>query len=164
MFFFAKLRIIYLFKKNYLKKNIIQGAICAARENCDVISLNHFENAIDRIIGGLEKKSLKLSESDLTTVAYHEAGHAIVGHFSKNCDQLIKISLVPRGKGLGYTQFKLSDNLLISREKIFDQICVLLGGRAAEEYKFNSISSGAADDLKKATDLAYKYINLQYEN
>lgn len=135
-----------------------EGAIIAARNNCQDVRLNHFESAIERIIGGLERKTLRLDPKELKIVAYHEAGHAITGHFMNLVDPLIKISIIPRGKGLGYTQFKTTDNYLSSREKLFQMMCNLLGGRAAEIIKFSDFTSGAADDLMRVTELAYSYV------
>jgi len=136
-----------------------EGAIIAARENSSNININHFEKAIERIIGGMERKSLKLQPNELDIIAYHEAGHALTGHFLKTPDPVLKISIIPRGKGLGYTQYKLSDRYLHSKDYIFDQICVLLGGRVAEMLKYGeNFTSGAADDIQKVNQMAYSYV------
>ena len=107
----------------------------------------------------MERKSLKLQPNELDIIAYHEAGHALTGHFLKTPDPVLKISIIPRGKGLGYTQYKLSDRYLHSKDYIFDQICVLLGGRVAEMLKYGeNFTSGAADDIQKVNQMAYSYV------
>ena len=116
--------------------------------------MSFFEKASERIIAGLETKRV-LSTIERKTVAYHEAGHAIVGWFLKYCSPVVKITIIPRSKGaLGFTQYIPEDNQLISKEQIIDSICMTLGGRMAEEVFFNKITTGAADDLQKVTKMA----------
>jgi len=92
-------------------------------------------------------------------VAHHEAGHAVVGWFLQHCDPLLKVSIVPRGSAaLGFSQFLPNDQYLISKEELFDKMCMTLGGRAAEDLIFKEISTGAADDLKRVTSMAYSQI------
>ncbi len=125
-----------------------------AREDKEKVTMSFFEKASERIIAGLETKRV-LSKVERKTVAYHEAGHAIVGWFLKYCSPVVKITIIPRSKGaLGFTQYIPEDNQLISKEQIIDSICMTLGGRMAEEVFFNKITTGAADDLQKVTKMA----------
>lgn len=116
----------------------------------------HFEQAIERIVGGLEKKSLVLSPKDKRTVAYHEAGHAICGWYFQHADPLLKVSIIPRGQGaLGYAQYlPPGDQYLISTTQLLDRMAMTLGGRVSEELHFDSVTSGASDDFKKVTRMA----------
>ncbi len=114
----------------------------------------HFERASERIIAGLETNRT-LSIIERKTVAYHEAGHAIVGWYLKHCSPVVKITIIPRSKGaLGFTQYIPEDYKLLSKEQILDSICMTLGGRQAEEEFFNKVTTGAADDLEKVTESA----------
>ena len=136
-----------------------EAALIGARNNKDSISLIEFEAAIDRSIGGIEKKSKVVRQDERERVAHHEAGHAIVGWFSKFCDPLLKVSIVPRGESaLGFAQYlPTEDKHLTTKSQIFDEMCKALGGRVAEEliYGSESISTGAEDDLEKVTKMAY---------
>lgn len=116
----------------------------------------HFEQAIERVVGGLEKKSLVLSPEEKKTVAYHEAGHAICGWYFKHADPLLKVSIIPRGQGaLGYAQYlPAGDTYLMSVNQLMDRMAMTLGGRVSEELHFESVTSGASDDFKKVTRLA----------
>ena len=118
--------------------------------------MKHFEQAIERVIGGLEKKSLVLSPEEKRTVAYHEAGHAICGWFFKYADPLLKVSIIPRGQGaLGYAQYLPSgDTYLMNVNQLMDRMAMILGGRVSEELHFDTVTSGASDDFKKVTALA----------
>jgi AFG3 family protein len=118
--------------------------------------MKHFEQAIERVIGGLEKKSLVLSPEEKKTVAYHEAGHAICGWFFKYADPLLKVSIIPRGQGaLGYAQYLPSgDTYLMNVNQLMDRMAMILGGRVSEELHFDTVTSGASDDFKKVTQLA----------
>lgn len=107
---------------------------------------------------GLEKKTQVLQPSEKTTVAYHEAGHAVVGWFLEHADPLLKVSIIPRGKGLGYAQYLPREQYLYTREQLFDRMCMMLGGRVAEQLFFGQITTGAQDDLKKVTQSAYAQI------
>ncbi|CAK6984837.1 AFG3-like protein 1, partial [Scomber scombrus] len=110
-----------------------EAALIAARHLNTSVQGKHFEHAIDRVIGGLEKKTQVLQPTEKKTVAYHEAGHAIVGWFLQHADPLLKVSIIPRGKGLGYAQYLPREQYLYSREQLFDRMCMMLGGRVAEQ-------------------------------
>ncbi|EGC31386.1 hypothetical protein DICPUDRAFT_39991 [Dictyostelium purpureum] len=138
-----------------------EAALIAARRNADLITLEHFDAAIDRIIGGLEKKNKVLSPQEKKTVAYHEAGHAVVSWFLKHCHPLLKVSIVPRGvAALGYAQYLPKEQFLQNKEQIFDMMCMALGGRVAEQLTFGTITTGAQDDLQKITKMAYSQISI----
>ena len=135
-----------------------EAALIAARELSQSIVHNHFESAIERVVAGLEKKTNVLQPEEKTTVAYHEAGHAVVGWFLEHADPLLKVSIIPRGKGLGYAQYLPKEQYLYSTEQLFDRMCMTLGGRASEQVFFNRITTGAQDDLQKVTKSAYAQI------
>ena len=136
-----------------------EAALIAARREKEFIEFRDFEDAIERVIAGLEKKSLVLSKDERTRVAYHEAGHAIVGWFLKYAHPLLKVSIIPRGIGaLGYAQVQPKDQHLYSTEHLDHQMCTLLAGRAAEQLIFNNISTGAKDDLERVTKIIYGQI------
>ena len=133
-----------------------EAALIAARKNKNFVEFRDFEDAIERVIAGLEKKSLVLSKDERTRVAYHEAGHAIAGWFLKHAHPLLKVSIIPRGVGaLGYAQVQPRDQNLYSADDLDHQLCTLLAGRAAEEIVFNNISTGARDDLERVTKIIY---------
>ncbi|XP_029423706.1 AFG3-like protein 1 isoform X7 [Nannospalax galili] len=135
-----------------------EAALIAARHLSPSVQEQHFEQAIERVIGGLEKKTQVLQPSEKTTVAYHEAGHAVVGWFLEHADPLLKVSIIPRGKGLGYAQYLPREQYLYTREQLFDRMCMMLGGRVAEQLFFGRITTGAQDDLRKVTQSAYAQI------
>lgn len=135
-----------------------EAALIAARDSNESIVQKHFEQAIERVIAGMEKKTNVLAPEEKNTVAHHEAGHAVAGWFLEHADPLLKVSIIPRGKGLGYAQYLPKDQYLLSKEQLFDRMCMTLGGRVAEELFFNRITTGAQDDLKKITDSAYAQI------
>jgi cell division protease FtsH len=141
---------------------INEAALLAARQNHTVVLMADFNEAIERILTGLEKKSRVLNEIEKQTVAHHEVGHAIVGSLMPGTDKIQKISIVPRGVGaLGYTlQLPEEDRFLMIEDEIRGRIATLLGGRAAEEIIFGRVSTGASDDIQKATDLAERYVTL----
>lgn len=115
----------------------------------------HFEQAIERVIGGLERKSLVLSPEEKKTVAYHEAGHAICGWYFRWADPLLKVSIIPRGQGaLGYAQYLPGDAYLMSEKQLLDRMAMTLGGRISEELHFPTVTTGASDDFKKVTSMA----------
>jgi AFG3 family protein len=116
----------------------------------------HFEQAIERVIGGLEKKSLVLKPEEKKTVAYHEAGHAICGWYFKWADPLLKVSIIPRGQGaLGYAQYLPNgDTYLMNVNQLMDRMAMTLGGRVSEELHFDTVTSGASDDFRKVTQMA----------
>ncbi|KAJ3365058.1 AAA ATPase afg3 [Allomyces javanicus] len=137
-----------------------EAALIAARYRADHVQLKHFEQAIERVIAGLEKKSKVLSPEEKKIVAYHEAGHAVAGWFLEHADPLLKVSIIPRGQGaLGYAQYLPKDQYLHSTQHLTDRMCMALGGRAAEHIFFGSITTGAQDDLKKVTKMAYAMIS-----
>ena len=139
-----------------------EAALLAARNNQTVVNMADFNEAIERIMTGLEKKSRVLNELEKRTVAYHEAGHAIIGAVMPGGGKVEKISIVPRGiAALGYTlQLPEDDRFLMMEDEIRGRLVTLLGGRAAEELIFNKVSTGASDDIQKATDLAERCITL----
>ena len=128
----------------------------AARYSAQSVRMEHFEQAIERIIGGLEKKSLVLSPEEKKTVAYHEAGHAICGWYLKHADPLLKVSIIPRGQGaLGYAQYlPAGDTYLMNVNQLMDRMAMTLGGRVSEELHFETVTSGASDDFNKVTRMA----------
>jgi AFG3 family protein len=131
-----------------------EAAIISARLNKEHVDSDSFESAADRIIAGLETKRM-LSEKERKIVAYHEAGHAVIGWFLEHSSPLVKLTIIPRSKGaLGFTQFVPDDVSLRSTEHLVDLICGLLGGRLAEEKFFGSITTGASDDLQKVSNIA----------
>ena len=137
-----------------------EAAILAVRKNHDKVMMSDFEDAIERVIAGLEKKNKIINDKERKIVAYHESGHAIVGYFTDGADEVQKVSIVPRGIGaLGYTlQMPLEDRYLMSKEEILGKIKGLLGGRAAEELIFGEISTGASNDLEKVSQLVKNMI------
>ncbi|XP_063699232.1 AFG3-like protein 2 [Culicoides brevitarsis] len=135
-----------------------EAALIAARDLNESIVMKHFEQAIERVVAGMEKKTNVLAPEEKRTVAYHEAGHAVAGWFLQHADPLLKVSIIPRGKGLGYAQYLPKDQYLLSTEQLFDRMCMTLGGRVSEELFFNRITTGAQDDLKKVTESAYAQV------
>jgi len=135
-----------------------EAALIAAREKADSVTMSHFEQAIERVIGGLEKKSMVLSPKEKKTVAYHEAGHAICGWYFEYADPLLKVSIIPRGQGaLGYAQYLPAggaDAYLMNMKQLMDRMAMTLGGRVSEELNFPTVTSGASDDFNKVTRLA----------
>ncbi len=139
-----------------------EAALLAARQNHERVTMADFNAAIERIVTGLEKKSRVLNELEKKTVAYHEVGHAIIGSMMPGAGKVEKISVVPRGIGaLGYTlQLPEEDRFLILESELRGRITTLLGGRSAEELIFGEVSTGASDDIQKATDLAERFVTL----
>ncbi len=139
-----------------------EAALLAARKEKKEVSRQEFEEAIDRIIAGLEKKNRVLNEKEKKTVAYHETGHALVAAFRPTAEKVHKISIVPRGIGaLGFTlQLPTEDRYLMSRQELLEKIDVLLGGRGAEMTVFHDVTTGAQNDLQKATDIARSMVTL----
>ena len=139
-----------------------EAALLAARQNRQAVVMADFNEAIERLVAGLEKRSRVLNETEKKTVAYHEVGHAIIGALMPGAGKVEKISVVPRGVGaLGYTiQMPEEDRFLMVEDEIRGRIATLLGGRSAEEIVFGKVSTGASDDIQKATDLAERYITL----
>ncbi|KAK6146909.1 hypothetical protein DH2020_017821 [Rehmannia glutinosa] len=136
-----------------------EAALIAARTECTIITMEHFEAAIDRVIGGLEKKNKVISKLERRTVAYHESGHAVAGWFLENAEPLLKVTIVPRGTAaLGFAQYVPNENLLMTKEQLFDMTCMTLGGRAAEQVLLGKISTGAQNDLEKVTKMTYAQV------
>ncbi|ATY60691.1 mitochondrial inner membrane AAA protease [Cordyceps militaris] len=132
-----------------------EAALIAARANADEVKMVHFERAIERVIGGLERKSLVLKPEEKKTVAYHEAGHAICGWFLEHADPLLKVSIIPRGQGaLGYAQYLPQDAYLMSTNQLMDRMAMTMGGRVSEELHFTTVTTGASDDFKKVSQMA----------
>lgn len=138
-----------------------EAALIAARKDKQEIDMNDFQDAIDRVIGGLEKKNKIISPEEKKIVAYHEAGHAVAGWFLEHADPLVKVSIVPRGiAALGYAQYLPKEQFLYTTEQLFDEMCMTLGGRAAEEIVFGKISTGALSDLERITKMAYSMVTM----
>jgi AFG3 family protein len=136
-----------------------EAALIAARYNKDQVDDTDFEKAIERVIGGMEKKSRVLSPSEKKIVAYHEAGHAVAGWNLRYADPLLKVSIIPRGvAALGYAQYLPKDQYLYSENQLLDRMCMALGGRVSERIFFDSITTGAQDDLQKVTKMAYSQV------
>jgi cell division protease FtsH len=137
-----------------------EAALLAARKNKEAVGPTDFDEAIDRVVGGLEKKNRVMNAAEKEIVAFHEAGHAITAESVKYADPVNKISIIPRGvAALGYTQQRpTEDRYLMTRPALLDQLAVLLGGRVAEELVFGDISTGAQNDLQRATDIAHAMV------
>lgn len=136
-----------------------EAALIAARKDKSNVDMQDFQDAIDRVIGGLEKKTKIILPDEKKIVAYHEAGHAIVGWFLEHSSPLLKVSIVPRGiAALGYAQYLPKEQYLYTSEQILDTMCMSLGGRAAEEFTFGKISTGAQNDLERVTKMAYDMV------
>ncbi len=138
-----------------------EAALIAARKNKEAVEMVDFQDAIDRVIGGLEKKNKIISPEEKRIVAYHEAGHAIAGWYLEHADPLVKVSIVPRGvAALGYAQYLPKEQFLYTTEQLEDGMCMTLGGRVAEDIVFNKISTGAQNDLERITKLAYAMVTI----
>ena len=138
-----------------------EAALIAARKDRKAVTMQDFHDAIDRVIGGLEKKNKIISPEEKKIVAYHEAGHAIAGWFLEHADPLVKVSIVPRGvAALGYAQYLPKEQFLYQTEQLMDEMCMALGGRAAEEIIFKKISTGALSDLERVTKMAYSIVTI----
>src|SRR5580700_2316937 len=136
--------------------NVInEGALLTARFNETQIQMSSLEEAIDRVTAGPKRKSVLLSEKERKIIAYHEGGHALVGHAMPHADPVHKITIIPRGRALGYTQsLPTEDKVLVTRAEMRDQLAMLLGGRTAEELVFHEPTTGAANDIEKASEIA----------
>ncbi len=137
-----------------------EAALLAARVGKDAVGMDSFEEAINRGIAGLEKKKKVMSKKEQEIIAYHESGHALVAESVPGADKVHRISIIPRGiSALGYTlQLPTEDRYLLTRSELLDRLAVLLGGRVAEEIKFNEVSTGAQNDLERATDIAMSMV------
>ncbi|RTQ49167.1 ATP-dependent metallopeptidase FtsH/Yme1/Tma family protein [Hymenobacter gummosus] len=138
-----------------------EAALIAARRDKKMVTMQDFHDAIDRVIGGLEKKNKIISPEEKKIVAYHEAGHAVAGWFLEHAEPLVKVSIVPRGyAALGYAQYLPREQFLYTTDQLLDQMCVTLGGRAAEDLVFGKISTGALSDLESITKRAYGMVSV----
>lgn len=136
-----------------------EAALIAARRNKDKVDMDDFQYALDRVIGGLEKKNKIISPEEKKVIAFHEAGHAICGWFLEHASPLVKVTIVPRGIGtLGYAQYLPKEHYITTTEQLLDRMCMTLGGRAAEAVTFGRISTGAQSDLDQITKMAYSMI------
>jgi cell division protease FtsH len=136
-----------------------EAALIAARHNKELIEKQDFLDAVDRIIGGLEKKNKIITENEKRTIAYHEAGHATVSWLLENAHPLIKVTIVPRGKALGAAWYLPQERQITTKEQMLDEMCSLVGGRASEEINFGKISTGALNDLERVTKYAYAMVS-----
>jgi len=143
-----------------LANTMNEAALLAARRNARAVTMADFEAAMERVIAGLEKKTRAMNDQERKIVAYHEAGHALVAGLLPHADPVAKISIIPRVRGaLGYTlQMPAEDRYILTREELLDRIAVMLGGRAAERLVIGTISTGASDDIQKATELARRMV------
>jgi AFG3 family protein len=138
-----------------------EAALIAARRDKKAVDMQDFQDAIDRVIGGLEKKNKIISPEEKKIVAFHEAGHAVAGWFLEHADPLVKVSIVPRGvAALGYAQYLPKEQFLYQTEQLTDEMCMAFGGRAAEEIVFGKISTGALSDLERITKMAYSMVTI----
>src|SRR6476661_5666276 len=138
-----------------------EAALIAARKNKEAVDMSDFQDAIDRVIGGLEKKNKIILPEEKEIIAYHEAGHAICGWFLEHAYPLLKVTIVPRGTAaLGYAQYTPKEQYLYDTDQLMDQICMTLGGRASEEIFFGKISTGAQNDLQQITRTAYSMVTV----
>jgi len=138
-----------------------EAALIAARKGKDAVEMEDFQDAVDRVIGGLEKKNKIISPEEKKIIAYHEAGHAICGWFLEHAYPLLKVTIVPRGTAaLGYAQYTPKEQYLYNTDQLTDQICMTLGGRASEEIFFHKISTGAQNDLQQITKIAYAMVSI----
>ncbi len=137
-----------------------EAALLAARQHKERIEMADFEEALDRVLTGLKRRGIYITEREKEQIAYHEAGHALVGKLLPHADPVHKISIIPRGEGaLGFTlQLPTEDRYIVNRDELFDKLTVLFGGRAAEEVVFGSQTTGAAEDLKHATEIAKRMV------
>lgn len=137
-----------------------EAALMATRNDKESIEWDDFQEAIDRVIGGIQKKSLKLVEHEKKIVAYHEAGHALASWYLKNAHPLLKVTIISRGDALGYAQYTPKEQFIRTQEELIDDLCTLLGGRTAEELIFNTKTTGAANDLERAHNLAVNIVTV----
>ncbi|CAH2035977.1 unnamed protein product, partial [Iphiclides podalirius] len=138
-----------------------EAALHAARHKQNIVRAADLEYAIEKVVGGTEKRSHAMSPAEKRIVAYHESGHALVGWMLEHTDALLKVTIVPRTNlALGFAQYTTSDQKLYSKEELYDRMCMALGGRAAEAITFNSVTSGAQNDLDKVTKIAYAQVRV----
>lgn len=137
-----------------------EAALIAARKNHDAVDRQDFLDAVDRIIGGLEKKNKIISQEEKKTIAYHEAGHATISWLLEHAHPLVKVTIVPRGKALGAAWYLPEERSITTKEQLLDEMCSTLGGRAAEQIIFEKVSSGAQNDLERVTKQAYAMVSI----
>ncbi len=138
-----------------------EAALIAARRNKSAVEMKDFQDAVDRVIGGLERKSKIISPNEKEIIAYHEAGHAVSGWYLKHAHPLLKVTIVPRGiAALGYAQYIPKEQYLYTTEQLIDEMCMTLGGRAAEDIIFGKISTGAQNDLERITKMSYAMVSV----
>ena len=138
-----------------------EAALIAARKGKTAVDMKDFQDAVDRVIGGLEKKNKIISPDEKKIIAYHEAGHAVCGWFLEHAYPLLKVTIVPRGTAaLGYAQYTPKEQYLYNTDQLTDQMCMTLGGRASEEIFFGKISTGAQNDLQQITRMAYSMVTI----
>ncbi|MET0394842.1 MAG: ATP-dependent zinc metalloprotease FtsH [Chitinophagaceae bacterium] len=138
-----------------------EAALIAARKGKEAVDMSDFQDAVDRVIGGLEKKNKIISPEEKKVIAYHEAGHAVCGWFLEHAYPLLKVTIVPRGTAaLGYAQYTPKEQYLYNTDQLGDQICMTLGGRASEDIFFGKISTGAQNDLQQITRIAYAMVTV----
>jgi len=138
-----------------------EAALIAARKGKEAVDMGDFQDAIDRVIGGLEKKNKIILPEEKEIIAYHEAGHAICGWFLEHAYPLLKVTIVPRGTAaLGYAQYTPKEQYLYNTDQLLDQICMTLGGRASEAIFFGKVSTGASNDLQQITKMAYSMVTV----
>lgn len=137
-----------------------EAALIAARRNKDIVDKQDFLDAVDRIVGGLEKKNKIISIEEKRRIAYHEAGHATISWLLEHAHPLVKVTIVPRGKALGAAWYLPEERSITTKEQLLDEMCSTLGGRAAEQISFDSISSGAQNDLERVTKQAYAMVSI----
>jgi cell division protease FtsH len=136
-----------------------EAALLSARHSKKIIDMHELEESIDRVIAGPEKKSRLISDKEKEIIAYHEAGHALVAHILPNADPVHKVSIIPRGRALGYTlTLPLEDKYLVTRSELVDELAMLLGGRASEELIFQEITTGDQNDIERATKVARQMV------
>ena len=137
-----------------------EACILSVRKDLDTIDQELLEEAVDNVLLGPEKKTFRLSDKERNTVAFHEAGHTVVAYLSEHSTDPIKVSIMPRGKSaLGFSQREMPENKLMTKDEFLDDMCVLLGGRVAEEIFCGQITTGASDDIQKLTERAYQYVS-----
>ena len=137
-----------------------ESALIAARKNKDIVDKQDFLDAVDRIVGGLEKKNKIISVDEKRRIAYHEAGHATISWLLEHAHPLVKVTIVPRGKALGAAWYLPEERSITTKDQLLDEMCSALGGRAAEQISLNSISSGAQNDLEKVTKQSYAMVSI----
>ncbi len=141
-----------------LANMVNEAALLAARKNKSTVDMEDFEEAKDKVLMGAERKSLLISDEEKRSTAYHEAGHALVSYLIPQMDPVHKVTIIPRGRAGGFTSILPEERMFASREQLLGKLRILLAGRAAEKLVFNCLTSGASDDIKRATELAHKMV------